>query len=81
VKLGEKIERHERKAAKERERARKGKQPGAKSGKFPDLSPEEMGRALDKTAEAVGMSGKTYGHAKAVWDLTPPRRAGRRGSA
>ena len=54
-------ETRERELAKERERVRKGKQPGAKSGKLPHL-----GDTRDAVGAGVGMSGKTYERAKAV---------------
>jgi hypothetical protein len=54
--LGLDLEAIERPKAKERQRIRKGKQPGAKSGKLPELS----GDTRDAVGAAVGLSGKSY---------------------
>ena len=47
---------HEREAAKERERARKGNQPGASKETLPYL---DAGQSRDKAGERVGVSGKS----------------------
>ena len=61
VRHGESLEELERFLAKERQRERTGNQPGAKSGKLPDLPP-----VRDAVGDAVGMSGKTYEKAREV---------------
>lgn len=63
VAVGRALEALERPKAKERERVRKGKQPGAKSENFSDL---EKGRTLDKVGSAVGVSRITYQRAAAI---------------
>ena len=61
VAVGRALEELERAKAKGRQKERKGNQPGAKSGKLPDL-----GQARDRVAGAVGMSGRTFQKAQAV---------------
>jgi hypothetical protein len=65
VALGAEIEELERKAAKERQRHHGGTAPGKTKNTSGNL-PEVSGDTRDKTAEAVGMSGRTYEKAKAV---------------
>jgi hypothetical protein len=68
VALAKKIEKHEKPKAAKRKAQAKGKKRGKKaepisSGKLPE---ETAGDSRDKVAEAVGMSGSTYEHARAV---------------
>ena len=49
------------KRAKERQRARKGKQPGASSDNCPHLSEEDEGKASDQAGKPFGVSGKSPG--------------------
>lgn len=70
--VADKVRDYYDKLAKERQKVRKGEQPGASVETLPQLS---EGKARDAAGKAVGVSGRLVDHARAVREKGVPELA------